>query len=465
MRLDADTLTRLPARVSRPSYDRTSQQPGVVHFGIGTFHRAHQAVVFDDAMHAGERDWAITGVSLRSASVADQMNPQGGLYTLATRSGETTDYRLVGSVRRVLVAAEDRPAVAAALASPVAQIATFTVTEKGYCRAPDGSLDLELAHPGSIHGLLRDGLARRRSAGLPGLTLLSCDNLAHNGAQLERLFLAYLDNHDPALADWVRSTCTFPSSMVDRIVPATTEADLKAAEAVIGLRDEAHVGTEPFRQWVIEDRFAGPRPQFEDYGVEIVANVAPYEMAKLRMLNGAHSLLAYVGLAHGHEFVHQAVNDPAIRALAERLMREEASPSIDAAPGQDLPRYASSLLERFANPLLNHRLSQIAMDGSQKLPQRWLETLACNLNAKRDCPAILTGLAAWLLHVRGDVRPVEDPMAKPLAQAWRDAGHDVIAAAVLGRGGLLASRWQPDTADLTAIAVEMRRLERRHGTG
>lgn len=402
-------------------------------------------------MNAGERDWAITGVSLRSPTVAEQMNPQDGLYTLANRAGERTNYRLIGAVRQVLVAAQDRQRVVAALASSDTHIVTFTVTEKGYCRATDGNLDPALAHSGSIYGLLAEGLAQRHDAGLPGLTLLSCDNLAHNGRQLERLLLAHLEGLDPSLADWVRVHCTFPSSMVDRIVPATIDADLVAAQAAIGLRDEAHVGTEAFSQWVIEDKFAGRRPQLECYGAQLVQDVAPYETAKLRMLNGAHSLLAYCGLSRGHEYVHQAIADPNIRSLVSRLMLEEAAPTIAAASDQDLPGYSAALIKRFANPALNHRLIQIAMDGSQKIPQRWLETLAANQQRGRHCPAIMKGVAAWLLHVRGDARPVDDPVAERLAACWRAQGKQGVCAAVFGPHGVVISDWRPTAIDIANV--------------
>ncbi|MGQ3122008.1 MAG: mannitol dehydrogenase family protein, partial [Aliihoeflea sp.] len=211
-------------------------------------------------------------------------------------------------------------------------------------------------------------LAARKAAGLSGLTLLSCDNLAGNGAVLRALMRDYLAAYHPDLSAWFDSECRCPATMIDRIVPATTDADRAAVEAVLGVRDEGAVVTEGFSQWVIEDDFAGPRPRWENVGAELVANVGPYETAKLRMLNGAHSALAYVGLGKGHDFVHQAIADPAIRPVIERLLREEAAPTIDAAPGQDLAAYADALLDRFANPALNHRLIQIAMDGSQKIP-------------------------------------------------------------------------------------------------
>lgn len=450
-RLSAETLPTAASAAERFGYDRDAQAVGIVHFGIGAFHRAHQAWYTDRAMDLGDRDWAITGVSLRSASVADQLNPQDGLYTVVERSADGDRARIVGAVREVIVASRDPAALAARLAAPETRIVSFTVTEKGYCRAPDGSLDLGLAGPGSIYPFLAEAMRARKSVGTPGLTLLSCDNLANNGEQLERLMGEYLAAKAPDLVEWFEAECTCPSTMVDRIVPATTDSDLADVEALLGLRDEAAVMTEPFSQWVIEDRFAGPRPAWEKVGAQLVQDVAPYETAKLRMLNGAHSALAYLGLERGHEFVHQAVGDPALRPLIERLMRDEAATAIAAAPGQDLGAYAADLLARFANPALNHKLIQIAMDGSQKIPQRWLHTLAAHAAKGQRCPAILAALGAWLRHVRGDQRPVDDPLAARLAQAWAGGSATAAALDLLGDSGPLGGIWSPSEADLAAI--------------
>jgi len=423
----------------RFAYDRAARQVGIVHFGIGAFHRAHQAWYTDRAIEADGGDWLICGVSLRWAGVADQLNPQDGLYTVTERSAGGSALRVVGAVHDVLVGTRDGTAIAARLAAAATRIASFTVTEKGYCRSADGSLDLALAGPGSIYGLLGAGLALRRAAGLPGLTLLSCDNLADNGRQLERLMGEWCAAHDPELGRWIADTCTFPATMVDRIVPATTDADRAAAAAQLGLEDEAAVVTEPFSQWVIEDRFSGPRPRWDAVGAELVGDVAPYEMAKLRMLNGAHSALAYLGLARGLTYVHQAVADPELREIVARLMRDEAAPTVKAAPGQDLDTYAKALLARFANPALNHKLIQIAMDGSQKVPQRWLETLESNRRMGRDCPAINAAIAAWFRHLRGANGPVDDPLAEQLQAlaATRDDG--ALAGALFGPAELLTN--------------------------
>ena len=432
--------TRLPASVQAPGYDRSAQSAGIVHIGIGAFHRAHQAAYTDDAMAAGDRDWGIIGVSLRSGDVAAQLNPQHGLYTVSTRSASGSELRLIGAVQNVLVAVDDPQAVIAAIAAPTTRIVSFTVTEKGYLRRADGSLDLAAAvGASSLYRFVAAGLAARRAAGLPGLTLLSCDNLAGNGAVLRRLMRDYLAAYHPDLSAWFDGTCTCPATMIDRIVPATTDADRAAIKAGLGVRDEGAVVTEAFSQWVIEDDFAGPRPRWEEVGAELVADVAPYETAKLRMLNGAHSALAYLGLGRGHEYVHQAIADRDIRPVIERLMRDEAAPTIDTAPGQDLGAYADALVERFANPALHHRLIQIAMDGSQKIPQRWLETLAWHQDRGQRCPSLESAITAWIAFLRSN-HPIDDPLADKLREAA--AGPDAVER-LFGNGGLIASGWRP----------------------
>jgi|TARA_Y100000296_G_scaffold72757_1_gene89448 fructuronate reductase len=464
VRLGRETAAQLAASVARPGFDPAAQACGIVHFGIGAFHRAHQAAYTDAAMAAGDRDWRIIGVSLRSGDVAAQLNPQDGLYTLVERSSDAVAMRLIGSVARVIVAPKAPDDVIAAIASPDTHIVSFTVTEKGYVRRADGSLDtdnsalasdLSGSVPRTIYGFIAAGLAMRKAAGLPGLTLLSCDNLADNGRQLRLLMRAFLEATNPVLADWFDTHCRCPATMIDRIVPAMTVEDRAWVADQIGLEDDGAIITEPFTQWVIEDDFAGPRPRWEAVGAQLVADVRPYEAAKLRMLNGAHSALAYLGLDAGHEFVHQAVADPEIRPVIETIMREEAAATLDPASGIDTVVYAGSLLERFANSALQHRLMQIAMDGSQKIPQRWLEPLAVNQAAGRSCPATLQALAAWVRHVRGDVRSVDDPQAQALAQLWQAHGANGIIEALFGSQGLFASTWVASEADQVQIKAAL----------
>lgn len=446
----------LPAAATLPGYDRDARGIGIVHFGLGAFARAHLGWYTDHAMAVAGGDWRIAGVSMRSTDVEGQLAPQDGLYCVAERAEGPPRLQLIGSLAAVHLAGRDAPALVDRLAAPGTHIASFTVTEKGYCRSADGGLDMTLAAVG-FYPILAAGLAKRRAAGLRGLTLLSCDNLADNGRQLQRLLGAWLAAHDPELLPWVEAECRFPGTMVDRIVPATTVEDRDTLAALLGVRDEGLVVTEPFSQWVIADDFAGPRPAWDRVGAQLVADVTPYETAKLRLLNGAHSALAYCGLIAGHAHVHEAIADPGLRPLIDSLMREEAAPTIAAAPGQDLDAYASALLVRFANPALAHRLIQIAMDGSQKLPQRWLPTLAANQRAGRRCPAILAGISAWLRHIRGDNRcrwgAVSDPLADRLAATWQTAGRAGIVPALFGAAGLLASDWQPDAEDVAMILM------------
>lgn len=454
MRLSPANLAQLPPDVERFTYDRARQGVGIVHFGIGAFHRAHQAWYTDLAMDDGERDWAISGVSLRSDSVTRQLGPQTGLYSLTRRYGMESKMRVIGAVREVLLAGDGQNAITARITAPLCRIVSLTVTEKGYCRQENGALDFELAQA-SFYPSLAEGLKARMAAGLPGVTLLSCDNLADNGRVLKALFLEWCAAKQPDLARWVEAECTFPSTMVDRIVPASTPADLDLAAQRLGLRDEGAVFTEYFSQWVIEDSFAAARPAWEWHGAQFVSDVAPYETAKLRMLNGAHSLLAYCGLDRGYAFVHEAIADPGIRLLVDRLMRDEAAASFTPARGQDLTQYANALIRRFSDPALKHRLAQIAMDGSQKIPQRWLATLAAHQREGQGCPAILQGIACWLRHIRGDFHKVDDPMAERLARLWRSEGADGIATALFGANGLFAQHWQADEAALCAIAQKL----------
>lgn len=451
MRLCSDTLIRLPGHVPVPHYDRARQAAGIVHFGLGAFARAHLACYTDAALNAGETGWLIIGVSLRSAAVGSQLNPQQGLYSLTERDARTTRTRVLGSIREVLLASQQRERVVDSIADEACHIVSFTVTEKGYCRRADGSLDLVLAAQG-FYPLLGEALARRALRGLPGLTLLSCDNLAGNGRVLAGLLRQWLSAHHPQALDWFVANCTCPETMVDRIVPAMNPDALNQAQTLLGgLRDEGAIFTETFGHWVIEDRFAGPRPQWESHGAKIVADVVPYETAKLRMLNGAHSLLAYCGLQRGYTFVHEAIADPALRALVRQLMLEEAAPTVPVTAGQVLAAYAAALVARFENPALQHRLTQIAMDGSQKLPQRWLAVLAERQAQGHPSPAIMRGLACWLHHIREDVRPVDDPLAKELAAAWQRQDTGATIRAIFGDGGLLETPWRPTAREIAQL--------------
>ena len=389
-RLSDATLHGLPAGIRLPAYDRAGITPGIVHLGVGAFHRAHQAVYVDDCLAAGESGWGIVGASLRSPGTRDALEPQDGLYTLAVRGGAGEELRVVGSILSLLVAPEDPAALLDALTDPRTRIVTLTVTEKAYLRAADGTLDVahpdivhdlaEPAAPRTAHGFLVEALARRSAAGTSPFTVLTCDNLPANGATVRRLVVAFAKLRDAALARHIEEDVAFPSTMVDRIVPATTEADRARVSQSLGVEDAWPVMTEPFCQWVVEDDFPAGRPVWEKFGATMVDDVRPYEEMKLRLLNGAHSALAYLGLLSGHETVDRAFADPAIRHFVDRLWAE-AIPTLPQDAGLDTARYTDELARRFANPALAHRTAQIANDGSQKLPQRIVESALVRLEA------------------------------------------------------------------------------------
>jgi fructuronate reductase len=430
-RLSTHTLADLPADVIRPSYDRAKVKAGVVHLGIGAFHRAHQAVMFDDALNAGDLRWGITAASLRSPAVRDQMMPQDGLYTMLVRDGGSEQARIIGAVQDVIVAPQDPQALIAALASPETHIVTLTITEKGYKLDPatgaliedDPQLATDLVSldiPQTAPGYLVAALARRRAAGLVPFTAISCDNLPHNGTRLRNAVLALAGRHDVTLADWIAEQGAFPQTMVDRIVPATTPDDIAALTTRLGVEDQAMVKTEPFIQWVIEDNFCGPRPDF-GAGVQITAAVAPWEEAKLRLLNGAHSGIAYLGGLAAIDHVHEVLALPEARIFVEALW-DEAETTLSPPPELDVAAYRRELMARFDNPTLRHRTRQIAMDGSQKLPQRLLATIAARLDAGQGIDALSLAVAAWVRWQAGQddlgqPHIVDDPLATPIAAA------------------------------------------------
>lgn len=445
-RLSAATLQQVRPGVLLPGYDRERLRSGIVHLGLGAFARAHLAAYTDEVLARQSGDWGIIGVSLKRPDQRDRLAPQDGLYTTLQRDGSGVRAAVIGCVRSVLVAPEDPAAVVAAMADPACRIVTLTVTEKGYCHDPaTGRLDAahpeivhDLAHPDapcSAVGFIAAALDRRRLAGLAPFTVLCCDNLPHNGRLLSGLVADFAALHGGPLGQWVEANVAFPSTMVDRIVPAATDADLADAFAATGLYDAAPVSHEPFRQWVIEDRFVGgARPAWEIAGAQLVGDVAPFEHMKLRMLNAAHSALAYLGYLSGRETIVDAVGDEVLRRYTEALWAEEIIPVVPPPPGVSLPDYAAALMTRFANPAIRHRTWQIAMDGSQKLPQRLLATVRERLARGLPIPRLAMAVAAWIRYVggvdeAGAAIDVRDPLAAQL-RALHGAG-DVVRA-VLG---------------------------------
>lgn len=439
IRLSDATLASLPEGVALPGYDRSAVRTGIVHLGIGAFHRAHQAVVFDDALRGGDLRWGILGASLRSPGVRDQLNPQDGLYTLVVRDGSGDTLRVIGAGRGVVVAPEDPDALVEAMAQADVHIVTLTVTEKGYRLDPaTGVLKLDdpdvvadiadLSQPRTAPGFIVAALRARRASGLGPFTVISCDNLPHNGKRIRAGVIELARQVEPDLADWIEAECAFPQTMIDRIVPATTPDDITGLEARLSVRDEGMVKAEPFTQWVIEDQFCSERPDFAALGVQLTKAVEPWEDAKLRLLNGAHSSIAYLGALSGHEYVHLAMATPALKAFVATLW-DEAQTTLSPPPGLDLADYRLQLMARFENPALMHRTRQIAMDGSQKLPQRLLAGAAERLGAGQSIDAMALGIAGWMRWQSGRTESgetfvVDDPLADETAELLKSAQDD-----------------------------------------
>jgi fructuronate reductase len=425
--LSRSALAALPAAVARPGHAPDAIRTGIVHFGPGAFHRAHQAAYVDRLLDRDPR-WGIAAVSLRSGGTTDALKRQDGLYTLAVIDR--------GPSARIVAAHSDAigpgegARLRALLADPAVRIATSTVTEKGYCLGGDGSLDF--AHPDIVHDLARPaepasvigwivaGLGDRRAAGLPPFAMLCCDNMTGNGAKLRAACVALARERDAGLAEWIDADVAFPDSMVDSITPASDAAFLAGVRETLGVDDQAAVQRESFTQWVLQRFDMADGPDLASAGVTLTGDVRGYEQAKLRILNGAHSTLAYVGLARGHETVFEAMSDAALAGFVTRLVHRDIAASLRPVEGLDTAAYGDAVLDRFRNPAIRHLLSQIAWDGSQKLPYRLLDTVREALDAGRDVARLAVSVAAWIAFVRRKAEAGEaitDPLADTLAAA------------------------------------------------
>lgn len=473
-RLSSETLPQLTGKAALPQYDRSKHGVGIVHIGVGAFHKAHQAVYTDDALAQNGGDWMISGVSLRSPNARDELHPQDGLYSVQANDGENERYRIIGALKEMHVLPENPEAAIAQLARRDVHVVTLTITEKGYCLTGAGALDwnnAEIAHdlknpenPKSAIGYLAAGLRQRAAEGAGPLTIISCDNISGNGDKLESALTDYLERSDKNVLRWVKANTSFPSTMVDRIVPATTDADRSDSAKALGIEDQACVKTEAFTQWVIEDKFAGPVPGWRDAGALIVGNVESFETAKLRLLNGAHSAIAYLGLLSGHEFVHQVMADVALADFISQLMDDEIMPEVEPPQGLDLADYAASLRQRFQNASLQHRTAQIAMDGSQKLPQRILPVIQQRLADNKPSERLIIVVAAWIAYMTGrgyeGIRPeVNDPMAERVADLTENSGDaSQLVRKLLGIEEIFGSDLPQDTifsAKLIAILEKL----------
>jgi fructuronate reductase len=474
-------LTGLAPTAKLPAYDRSRLKPGILHLGPGAFFRAHVAPFTDAALAAAGGDWGIEVASLRTADVADHLNEQNGLYTMLIRDTTGTTAQVVGPILKAHVATRDPAGLLERLEDPAIRIVSLTVTEKAYGFDPHGGgLDLnhadiaaDLANrhtPRGVVGYLVEGLARRREKGIAPFTPLSCDNLPSNGAVLKRLVLEFASRIDADLHDWIEENVPFPSTMVDRITPASTDATYADAGRLTGRWDLAAIETEPFTQWVIEDHFANGRPAWETAGVLMVEEVSAYEKMKLRMLNGAHSLLAYLGYIGGYEYIRDVMEDAGLAALARRQMNAAAA-TLDPVPGIDLDVYADELIARFANKAIAHRTYQIAMDGTQKLPQRLLEPATEALAHGSQAETYAIAVAAWMRYALGVDRngqsyELRDPRSAEIAAILADVPRNgpAVSAALFSLPGLFPTAltkntaWTEDVANKLEILIQDSKL-------
>lgn len=424
-RLNFSTLADLPSEVKQPQYDVNATTSGIVHIGPGAFHRAHQAVYTDLAMaHGG--NWRIDGVSMRSKSLKEKLSGQDNLYSLVVLDNQPYT-QIIGAMNNVYVLGEDRDAIMASLTAPATHIVTLTITEKGYCLDNQGKLDA--AHPDILHdkdfpgepvsaiGLLVAALKVRKENGASKITIVSCDNLSDNGSKLGAAVVAFAQLLDSELAAWISKNICFPNTMVDSITPATDDALVSQTAAALGVTDEWPIQREAFTQWVVEDKFSGPRPAWDKVGVTFTDDVHLFEKAKLRVLNGTHSTLAYTGTLCGIDTVFEAISKPDMEAFIRRLLKEEILPTIDAGDKMDLSAYADDILNRYHNKHIRHLLAQIAWDGSQKLPFRILNTVRDRIKAKASFNLLSVPVAAWILFIakrQAAGETITDPMAERL---------------------------------------------------
>jgi fructuronate reductase len=416
-RLSRATLDEASPSVRRPAYDIDALRVGHMHIGVGAFHRCHQAEFIDDMLEARFGPWGVIGVNLQPPRLESGLGAQDGLYTRTLRQDDKAETRVIGALRGWIDADGVAGAASAisALASPTIGVVTMTVTEKGYSLTPStGALDLNLPEvvadlaganpPRTLLGLLARGLARRRATVAKPLTLLSCDNIPANGRRLKSGLIAYAGERSPDLARWIEAHVAFPCAMVDRIVPAATAADREDASERLSLSDEAAVVGEPFRQWVIEEHFAGERPPWDLAGAQFVADAEPYEHIKMRVLNAAQSTLSHWGALVGHEFSHQAASDPLLAGLVVAMLEDETASTLPKVTDMAVARYIATSMARIRNTAIQHRCHQIGTDGSQKIAQRLLAPLRARLASDRPAPLLTLAVAGWIAYVSSGAR-------------------------------------------------------------
>lgn len=439
-RLSSATVDLLAPGVAVPGYDRSSLTPGIVHIGVGNFHRAHQALAIDRLLNAGlARDWAICGVAVlpSDAPLARRMQDQDCLYTLVEKAPDGTwSPRVIGSITELIF--DDPERAIATMCEPNIRIVSLTVTEGGYNfdrltgefipDTPAIAADLAPgATPRTFFGIVTEALRRRRESGIAPFTIMSCDNIQGNGHVAQRMFEAFARARDPELAEWIVANVAFPNSMVDRITPVTTPEDVAAVSDLIGVFDECPVVCEPFFQWALEDHFPLGRPPLEQAGAQLVADVAPYEKMKLRLLNGSHQALAYFSHLRGYQFVHDATLDPDMATFLRRYMDEEATPTLDPLPGVDLEAYKAQLIERFQNPEVRDTVARLCAETSDRIPKWLLPVVTDRLSEDGSVELCAAVVASWARYAEGIdeqgepivvIDPIKDELT-PLAQSQR----------------------------------------------
>jgi mannitol 2-dehydrogenase len=414
--LDARNLPSLPPEVAGPAYDRSRLRTGIVHFGVGGFHRAHEAMYLDRLMNDGEAlDWAICGVGVLPGDrrMRDVLNAQDGLYTLVVKSPDgSLEARVVGSITEYLYAPDDPEAVIEKMAGEDVRIVSLTMTEGGYnLKAGTGEFDTgnatvmaDLAPgatPATAFGLVTEALARRRERGLPGFTIMSCDNIQGNGHAARRAFVTFATLRDPELGAWVDRAVRFPNSMVDRITPVTTDDDRAQVREQFGVDDAWPVVCEPFAQWALEDDFSQGRPPFENAGVQVVPDVEPYELMKLRLLNASHQALCYFAYLSGHRLVHEAAQDPLFARFLLGYMDAEATPTLAPVPGIDLDEYKHQLIDRFSNAQVKDTVARLCAESSDRIPKWLLPVIRHNLEHGGEILRSAAVVASWARYAEG----------------------------------------------------------------
>jgi mannitol 2-dehydrogenase len=449
--LSTTTLGDLDARVGRPAYDRSEVTASIVHFGVGGFHRAHEAMYLDALMNDGRAlDWGLCGVGAlpHDRRIIDTLRAQDGLYTLVVKHPDgRREPRVIGSVVDVMFAPDDPAAVVERLADEQTRIVSLTITEGGYLvnqvtgefDADDPSIRVDLAAdfaggdgPTTVFGFIVAGLERRRRDGRAPFTVMSCDNLPDNGDVAKAMICAFARLKDPALADWMEAEVAFPNSMVDRITPVTSTADTEALAAEFGVQDGWPVVCEPFTQWVLEDHFGQGRPPFEDAGVQLVDDVVPYELMKLRLLNASHQALCYLGYLAGYRYAHEVCQDPLFARFLLGYMEREGTPTLRPVPGVDLDAYRHELVARFANPEIRDTLARLCAESSDRIPKWLVPVIRANLASGGQVALSALVVASWARYAEGvdeQGNPIEvvDRLKDRVMAAAARQGEDPLA--------------------------------------